>query len=107
MRAKNILTGVTGFVIGGVAGGLVALLNAPQSGLKTRALIRDKSAELKERAVDRVQDTRTQAVQLVDNLKEDVQTRSSKLLRVGREIVDKEKHLLEQTAHKAQKALQA
>lgn len=107
MRTQNILTGVTGFVIGGVAGGLVALLSAPQSGLKTRALIRDKSVEIKDRVVDRIQDTRAQAVQRVDKVKEDIQTRSSKLLRVGREIVDKEKQLLEQTTHKAQTALQA
>ncbi len=107
MTTKTIFTGITGFLIGGLAGALVALFNAPQSGVKTRALIRDKSIELKERAVDRMQDTRTQAVHLVDDLKDNVQTRTSKLLRVGREVIDKEKHLLEQSARKAQKAMQA
>lgn len=107
MTTKTIFTGITGFVIGGLAGALVALFNAPQSGVKTRALLRDRSMELKEKAVDRMQDTRTQAVHLVDDLKDNMQTRTSKLLRVGREVIDKEKHLLEQSARKAQKALQA
>jgi len=36
-----------------------------------------------------------------------VQTRTAKLMQVGRDVVGKEKHILEQGAKKAQKALQA
>ena len=107
MSTKTILTGVTGFIVGVLAGAAVALFNAPQSGAKTRALLRDKGVELKDKALDSFQDTRTQAVQLVDNLKDDVQTRTTRLMRIGRDVIDKEKHLLEQSAKKAQKVLQA
>jgi len=39
-----------GFVVGGVAGAVAALLLAPQSGEETRNLIRDKSIELRDKA---------------------------------------------------------
>ncbi len=39
-----------GFVVGGVAGAVAALLLAPQSGEETRMMIRDKSIELRDKA---------------------------------------------------------
>ena len=51
-----------GFFIGGLVGGLVgaaaAILMAPQAGEETRAILRDKSIELKERANDATLDAR-------------------------------------------------
>ena len=41
---------LVGFVVGGVAGAVAALLLAPQSGEETRALIKDKSIELRDKA---------------------------------------------------------
>ena len=41
---------LVGFIVGGLAGAVVSLLFAPQSGEETRALIRDKSIELRDRA---------------------------------------------------------
>jgi gas vesicle protein len=41
-----------GFVVGGVAGAVAALLLAPQSGEETRALIKDKSIELRDKAAE-------------------------------------------------------
>ena len=41
---------LVGFVVGGLAGAVVALLFAPQSGEETRAMIKDKSIELRDRA---------------------------------------------------------
>ena len=107
MSTKTFFSGALGFVAGGLAGALIALFSAPQSGQKTRALIRNKGEELKETAVERYEETRTHAAQLVDGLKDGVQTRTTKLLRIGRETLDKEKHLIEQSARKAQKALQS
>jgi gas vesicle protein len=41
-----------GFIVGGLTGAVVSLLFAPQSGEETRALIRDKSIELRDRAAE-------------------------------------------------------
>ncbi len=43
---------LVGFIVGGLTGAVVSLLFAPQSGEETRALIRDKSIELRDRAAD-------------------------------------------------------
>ena len=54
-----------GFFIGGLVGGLVgaaaAILMAPQAGEETRAILRDKGIELKERASDATLDARRRA----------------------------------------------
>jgi gas vesicle protein len=39
-----------GFVVGGMAGAVAALLLAPQSGEETRSMIKDKSIELRDKA---------------------------------------------------------
>ncbi len=52
---------LAGFVIGGLIGAGVALLMAPQSGEETRALIADKSIELRDRAVETAEDVQSQA----------------------------------------------
>ncbi len=41
---------LVGFVVGGLTGAVVALLFAPQTGEETRALIKDKSIELRDMA---------------------------------------------------------
>ncbi len=41
---------LVGFIVGGLTGAVVALLFAPQSGEETRALIKDKSIELRDKA---------------------------------------------------------
>lgn len=47
---------LVGFVVGGLTGAIVALLFAPQSGEETRALIKDKSIELRDRAASSAED---------------------------------------------------
>ena len=41
---------LVGFIVGGLTGAVVALLFAPQSGEETRALIKDRSIELRDKA---------------------------------------------------------
>ncbi len=50
MGAKEVSSFFTGFFVGALVGGAAALLMAPQSGEETRAQIRDKGIELKEKA---------------------------------------------------------
>ena len=52
---------LAGFVIGGLIGAGVALLMAPQTGEETRALITDKSIELRDRAVETAGEVQTRA----------------------------------------------
>jgi gas vesicle protein len=52
---------LVGFVVGGLTGAVVSLLFAPQSGEETRALIRDKSIELRDRAGQTAEDALARA----------------------------------------------
>lgn len=61
---------LAGFIIGGLIGAGAALLLAPQSGEETRTLIRDKSIELKDKAVATAEDVRVRAEQLAQETKE-------------------------------------
>jgi gas vesicle protein len=55
---------LAGFVIGGLIGAGVALLMAPQSGEETRALIKDKSIELRDRAIETAEEAQKRAEEL-------------------------------------------
>ena len=52
---------LVGFIVGGLTGAVVSLLFAPQSGEETRALIRDKSIEIRDKAAETAEDTLNRA----------------------------------------------
>jgi len=52
---------LVGLVVGGLTGAVVSLLFAPQSGEETRALIRDKSIELRDRAAESAEEALARA----------------------------------------------
>ena len=52
---------LSGFVLGGLVGAAVALLLAPQTGEQTRAVIREKSIELRDTAYDQADVVKTKA----------------------------------------------
>jgi gas vesicle protein len=58
-----------GFLVGGVAGAVAALLLAPQSGEETRTLIKDKSIELRDMAAEQVDVMATKAGMVAEDAK--------------------------------------
>lgn len=52
---------LVGFIVGGLTGALVSLLLAPQSGEETRAVLRDKAIELKDKAQETAEDAYARA----------------------------------------------
>ena len=61
---------LVGFVVGGLTGAVVALLFAPQSGEETRALIKDKSIELRDKAQMTAEEAYARAEQLASEVRE-------------------------------------
>jgi gas vesicle protein len=79
---------LVGFIVGGLTGAVVALLFAPQSGEETRALIKDKSIELRDKAsasaeevIARAEAAAAEARTRAEELAKEVRSR-------GREVMD-------------------
>ena len=79
---------LVGFIVGGLSGAVVALLFAPQTGEETRALVKDKSIELR----DRAQVTAEEAIARAEAVAADARARADDLARQlrerGGEVVD-------------------
>ncbi len=71
---------LVGFIVGGLTGAVVSLLFAPQSGEETRALIRDKSIELR----DRASETAEEALARAEAAAAEARTRAEELAKVAR-----------------------
>ena len=83
-----------GFIMGGLVGAAVALLLAPQSGEETRAIIKDKSIELKDKAVEYSQDAKLRAEQAMVDARtkagaaiDDLRVRTDEYARVTKERI--------------------
>ena len=72
---------LVGFIVGGLSGAVVALLFAPQSGEETRALIKDKSIELR----DKAQITAEEAIARAEAAAADARARADELAKQLRE----------------------
>lgn len=86
---NDFLTFFAGMVIGGLVGAATALLLAPQSGEEIRTQIRDRSIELKDKAVEVGQDMQLRAEKALEDTREqlevvmeDLRDRTEELTRV-------------------------
>jgi gas vesicle protein len=70
---------LAGILVGGLVGAGVALLTTPRSGEETRAIIRERSVELKERGANAVEQTRTRANEMVDRSRAAITDRANSL----------------------------
>ncbi len=87
----------TGLLIGAAAGGLAALLLAPQSGRKTRHLITEKATDIKDMAMNATDTARSQMNQVV-NKAQQMSSSSS-----GQNFTDKLRNQAQDVADKARK----
>jgi len=83
-----------GFIMGGLVGAAVVLLMAPQSGEETRAIIKDRSIELKDKAVVYGQDARSRAEKAMVDARarameaiEDLRLRTDEFARVAKDRI--------------------
>ena len=79
-----------GLVIGGLAGAVAALLFAPQSGEQTRAQIKEKSIELRDKAQQTSQEAMARADELTRQLKEQGQSAMESVRSMGAKKQDSE-----------------
>jgi gas vesicle protein len=87
---------VFGFLVGAVAGGITALMLAPQSGEETRTVIKEKAIEYSDKATETIDDA---YARLEDSLGK-AQTQVEELTKVAKEkaaeLQDKGKTLYEE-----------
>jgi gas vesicle protein len=102
-RGSDFGAFLSGFVIGGLVGAAVALLMAPQSGEETRAMIRDRSIELK----DQVEQTATEARARAEQLARDARAKAEDLQKQSIETLQEQKARIEDAIEAGKKAAKA
>ena len=86
-RAAKPIIG--GFLVGSVIGVATALLFAPRSGEETRAEIRGKAVELRDRTTETVNQTVSQARTKASELKDTVREKAEELTHRGKVAVER------------------
>jgi gas vesicle protein len=77
-----------GFVVGGLVGAAVSLLLAPQSGEETRAIIKEKAIELKDKAAETTEDAYARA----EAAAAEARARAEEWAKVARERAEELQH---------------
>jgi gas vesicle protein len=93
---------LSGFIVGGLVGAAIALLMAPQSGEETRVMIRDRSIELKDKAVEAAEDARIRA----EAAAEEARMRADEIKHRGQQIYLDQKGRLESAIDATKDAIQ-
>lgn len=84
-----------GLLIGSLVGAATMLLFAPRTGQETRAEIRDKAMELRDRTTETVKDTVSQAKSKAYELKDTVREKAEEIKQRGKETA---RHQLERAS---------
>ena len=90
---------LVGFIVGGLTGAVVSLLFAPQSGEETRALIKDKSIELR----DKAQVSAEEAIARAEAAAAEARARADDL---ARQLRDKSKEVYSDVRDRGQAAIE-
>jgi len=91
---------LVGFIVGGLSGAVVALLFAPQSGEETRALIKDKSIELR----DRAQMSAEEAIARAEAVAADARARADEL---AKQLRDRGQVVVDDVRERGKSAMEA
>jgi gas vesicle protein len=102
---------LVGFIVGGLSGAVVALLFAPQTGEETRALIKDKSIELR----DRAQQSTEEALARAEAAAQEARARADELARqlrdrgqeVYSDVRDRSKEVVSDVVERGKSAVDA
>jgi gas vesicle protein len=101
--AKPILGG---FLVGSVIGVATALLFAPRSGEETRAEIRDKAIELRERTNETVNQTVSQAKTKAAELKDTVREKAEEIKQRSKYTVNRQLDQVSEAAETGKQRVQ-
>ena len=104
--SRSGMSVVTGLLVGGLIGAGVALLMAPRSGDETRAEIRNKAMEYRDRTKDVVNETVSQARSKADELKEGVLEKAEDLKRRGKQTAAQQLDHMAQAAETGKSKVQ-
>jgi gas vesicle protein len=91
---------LVGFIVGGLSGAVVALLFAPQSGEETRAFIKDKSIELR----DKAQITAEEAIARAEAAAAEARARADEL---AKQLRDRGQGVIEDVRERGKSAMEA
>ncbi|RPI56651.1 MAG: YtxH domain-containing protein [Chloroflexi bacterium] len=96
-NAKFVWGFLAGLLVGGLAGAGMVLLVAPQSGKKTRALIRQKSSDLREQTVKTVEGAVAQTRDKARQITDDIRDHAGELQQGGQDLLDEQRDHLSKT----------
>src|SRR5215211_2665919 len=102
-RTRPVKPILGGFLVGSVIGVATALLFAPRSGVETRAGIRDKAVDLRDRTTETVKDTVSQAKSKAYELKDTVIEKAEGLKQRGKQTVNQQLDNVSQAAETGKK----
>ncbi|MEK7204721.1 MAG: YtxH domain-containing protein, partial [candidate division NC10 bacterium] len=90
-RGYSAASVALGFILGGVLGGCLALLFAPESGRRTRERLRDLAADVRDKTID---------------LSEDIRDKAEDAVEKGREVFEEKKSILSAAVQAGKEAMQ-
>ena len=109
-RTRPVKPVLGGFLVGSVIGVATALLFAPRSGEETRAEIRDKAVELRDRTTETVKDTvsqaKSKAYEIKDTVTDTVREKADELKQRGKNTVSRKLDDVSEAAETGKKKVQ-
>lgn len=97
-RDSNAWSTMIAFAIGGLIGAGLMALFAPQSGEDTRGMIRDRSRNIRDKAVETAEKTSSRTGKAVGELTQRAKDRANTLLRRGQDMAEDYKSNIEEEA---------